>query len=235
MVTDCTARVHIISCYLSHMNMLNGPFTLKLRFSSFCGYDLLKWISYFSSIFLFQDSLSLSFLQFMPCWEGTRYWFLSLHDMQLLPGDNFSGSQVLWEKSGNKLSHMLWFFVHIKCYCPSSSMWPFYAFSLLPGLYFISFLLWFLYWSSVPIFLASIRLIFVGAWCYIPLPHSLSQAYTCSHYVCPICSKSLGDMAVSELFFNTTSAIVALLWRSIDEAFGHLIEISLFNLLSFYF
>jgi zinc finger-like protein len=27
-----------------------------------------------------------------------------------------------------------------------------------------------------------------------------SQAYTCSHYTCPICCKSLGDMAVSYIF-----------------------------------
>jgi hypothetical protein len=29
------------------------------------------------------------------------------------------------------------------------------------------------------------------------LTHVILQAYTCSHYTCPICSKSLGDMAVS--------------------------------------
>lgn len=125
---------------------------------------MLKWISYFSSILLFQDSLSLSFLQFMPCWEGTWHWFLSLYDMQLLPWDNLSGSQVLREKSGNKLSHMLWFFVHIKCDCPGSSMWPFYAFSLLPGLYFIPFLLWFLYWISVPIIINLKKYIYIGDW-----------------------------------------------------------------------
>lgn len=32
-----------------------------------------------------------------------------------------------------------------------------------------------------------------------PLPLSLCQAYTCSHYICPICSKSLGDMAVRKI------------------------------------
>jgi hypothetical protein len=30
---------------------------------------------------------------------------------------------------------------------------------------------------------------------------SLCQAYTCSHYICPICSKSLGDMSVRLKWF----------------------------------
>jgi len=55
-------------------------------------------------------------------------------DMQLLPGDKVGGSQVLQELCGSKLFNVLWFFVHIKCDSLSSSMWPFYAFSLLPGL-----------------------------------------------------------------------------------------------------
>ncbi|KAJ4828976.1 hypothetical protein Tsubulata_046959 [Turnera subulata] len=32
------------------------------------------------------------------------------------------------------------------------------------------------------------------------------QAYTCSHYTCPICSKSLGDMAV---YFGMLDALLA--------------------------
>ncbi|PKI31533.1 hypothetical protein CRG98_048068 [Punica granatum] len=32
------------------------------------------------------------------------------------------------------------------------------------------------------------------------------QAYTCSHYICPICSKSLGDMAV---YFGMLDALLA--------------------------
>ncbi|KAM0034139.1 putative transcription factor C2H2 family [Helianthus debilis subsp. tardiflorus] len=27
------------------------------------------------------------------------------------------------------------------------------------------------------------------------------QAYACTHYICPICSKSMGDMSVSDCFF----------------------------------
>ncbi len=141
MVTDWTAHVPLlIYCYLSHRDIPNGLFSIVIRSSFFwlwLSSDM--WISYFTYILLFQDSLSLSFLQFMPCWEWTWYWFLSLHDMQLLPGDKLSGSQVPGERSGNKLSHLLWFSVHIKWDCPSSSLWPFYAFSLLPGLHFFVF------------------------------------------------------------------------------------------------
>jgi zinc finger-like protein len=36
------------------------------------------------------------------------------------------------------------------------------------------------------------------------------QAYTCSHYTCPICSKSLGDMAVSFLCFPSPVQILVL-------------------------
>ncbi|KAI9113843.1 hypothetical protein K1719_015094 [Acacia pycnantha] len=36
--------------------------------------------------------------------------------------------------------------------------------------------------------------------------HSCFQAYTCSHYACPICSKSLGDMAV---YFGMLDALLA--------------------------
>lgn len=59
--------------------------------------------------------------------------------MQLLPGDKVRRSQVPGERFGNKLSHLLWFFVYIKCDCTSTSMWTFYAFGLLPGLYMTPF------------------------------------------------------------------------------------------------
>jgi zinc finger-like protein len=40
----------------------------------------------------------------------------------------------------------------------------------------------------------------------ISLTHIILQAYTCSHYTCPICSKSLGDMAV---YFGMLDALLA--------------------------
>lgn len=40
-----------------------------------------------------------------------------------------------------------------------------------------------------------------NGWDFSP-SYSLMQAYTCSHYTCPICSKSLGDMAVRTSFLS---------------------------------
>ena len=37
-----------------------------------------------------------------------------------------------------------------------------------------------------------------------------SQAYTCSHYTCPICCKSLGDMAVSYITFTELQILFSL-------------------------
>ena len=82
-----------------------------------------------------QDRISLSILQFMSPWEGSWNWLFSLHDMQLLPGDEVSEPQVSGERFRNKLSYLLWFLVHIKCCSQSSTLWPFHAFSLLSGFY----------------------------------------------------------------------------------------------------
>lgn len=72
----------------------------------------------------------------MPCRKGTWYWRISLHDLQLLSGLKKPRSQVLGEKSRNRLSHLLWFFVHIKRNCKSSSLWALHAFRLLQGWFF---------------------------------------------------------------------------------------------------
>ncbi|KAJ0695241.1 putative transcription factor C2H2 family [Helianthus annuus] len=37
--------------------------------------------------------------------------------------------------------------------------------------------------------------------CYDFLFTSSAVAYACTHYICPICSKSMGDMSVSDCFF----------------------------------
>lgn len=144
---------------------------------------------------LYQGGLSLSFLQLMPCWKGTWYWRLSLHDLQLLPRHKFPRAQVSGERSGNKLSHLLWFFVYVQCSCESSSLWPLHAFRLLPGWFFMDF------FASVPVlmFVLSSHIpgkLFKNGQYVIMLIYSSCQAYTCSHYICPICSKSMGDMSV---------------------------------------
>jgi hypothetical protein len=59
------------------------------------------------------------------------------------------------------------------------------------------------YFSGRPVFvrlrLEDLRCLAAGVpqCLIICLTHIILQAYTCSHYTCPICSKSLGDMAVS--------------------------------------
>lgn len=151
----------------------------------------------------------------MSPWERTRYWLLPLHDLQLLLGNEVSGAQMPGEEFGDKLSHLLWFFVYIKCGSTSSTLWPFHALCMFSGIFssmrssennWICSI-----YSLFPCYITSIFL-FVFLWIirqfkelvvgfrYLLTISIISQAYTCSHYTCPICSKSLGDMAVRDYF-----------------------------------
>lgn len=97
---------------------------------------------------LLQDSISLPVLQFMPAGARTRCWLLSLHDLQLLPGNETCGPQMQGEGSRNQLSNMLRFFIHVKRNCQGSALRAFYAFSMLSGL-FVTFLLGFAHTFAV--------------------------------------------------------------------------------------
>lgn len=134
-----------------------------------------------------QRNLPLPILQSMPAGERARNRLLPLHELQCLHGSfpfiPYMPGKMLW----GQLPNLPWVHLHIQQSREGPSVRPPDAFNVLPSTGSS-------HHSWISRLIACLHQKFLLIWwspwfCFF-------QEYTCSHYTCPICSKSLGNMQV---------------------------------------